>query len=111
MTTPSETLQAAADKLDELLAKVTPGPWHIGDAVDPTKPCNVHNFPNGLPVADGLYWLDAEYIARLNPVVGRTLVALLRKVAWMVNLDPDLAARVGAPETLDLARAILGGES
>lgn len=44
-----------------------PGPWHIGNAVDPTKPCNIHTFPGARGVLDDLNWLDAEHIVTWNP--------------------------------------------
>jgi hypothetical protein len=44
-----------------------PGPWHIGNAVDPTRTCNVHTFPGARGVADDLQWLDAEHIVRHDP--------------------------------------------
>jgi predicted NAD-dependent protein-ADP-ribosyltransferase YbiA (DUF1768 family) len=60
-------LRARLDE-DEALAREAPeGPWHIGNAVDPTKTCNVHTFPGARLVADGLNWLVAEHIARHNP--------------------------------------------
>jgi Family of unknown function (DUF6221) len=53
---------------DEALALEAPqGPWHIGNAVDPTKPCHVHTFPGARMVADGLNWLVAEHIAMHDP--------------------------------------------
>lgn len=53
---------------DEALAlEAPPGPWQIGNAVDPTQPCNVNTFPAVRPVADGLNWLVAEHIARHDP--------------------------------------------
>lgn len=53
---------------DELAAQeAQPGPWHIGNAVDPTQLCNVHTFPGSRGVADGLRWLDAEHIIRNDP--------------------------------------------
>ena len=47
--------------------KAQPGPWHIGNAVDPTRPCNVHTFPGARGVADELLWLDAEHVVRHDP--------------------------------------------
>ncbi len=60
-------LRARLDE-DEALAREAPaGPWHIGNAVDPTQPCSVHTFPSVRLVADGLNWLVAEHIAHHNP--------------------------------------------
>lgn len=61
-------LVRAGLEADEALALEAPGRrWHIGNAVDPTQPCNVHTFPEAREVADGLNWLVAEHIARHNP--------------------------------------------
>jgi hypothetical protein len=60
-------LRARLDEDEALALEAPQGPWHIGNAVDPTKPCNVHTFPGARPVADGLNWLVAEHIARHDP--------------------------------------------
>ncbi|MDT5037819.1 MAG: hypothetical protein QOE03_3004 [Micromonosporaceae bacterium] len=44
-----------------------PGPWHIGKAVDPTRPCTIRTFPAAGDVADRIRWVDAEHIARHYP--------------------------------------------
>ncbi|AVH60035.1 MULTISPECIES: DUF6221 family protein [Streptomyces] len=78
-------LRARLDE-DEALAREAPkGPWHIGNAVDPTQPCNVHTFPGARPVADGLNWLVAEHIARHDPA----------RVLAEVDVKRQLIARGG----------------
>jgi hypothetical protein len=65
-----DLVQFLRDRLDEdeaLAREAPPGPWHIGNAVDPTQPCHVHTFPGVRLVADGLNWLVAEHIARQHP--------------------------------------------
>jgi hypothetical protein len=62
-----EFLRARLDEDEALAREAPPGPWHIGNAVDPTQPCHVHTFPGARMVADGLNWLVAEHIARQNP--------------------------------------------
>jgi hypothetical protein len=65
-----DLVQFLRDRLneDEALALEAPqGPWHIGNAVDPTQLCHVHTFPGARVVADGLNWLVAEHIARHDP--------------------------------------------
>ena len=78
--TPVETLEAAADRLEKLIAAVAPGPWEADTS-------EIY--------ADGLVWVgetlntdDPErtaahsaYIAAMNPLVGRELVAILRGTA------------------------------
>lgn len=69
---------------DEALALEAPGSrWHIGNAVDPTQPCNVHTFPEAREVADGLNWLVAEHVARHDPA--RVLAEVASKRA-LLNL-------------------------
>ena len=67
--TPADTIRRAATLMRERAAAASPGPWHIGNAIDPTKPCNLHTFPAVQPVADNVGWLDAEHIAGLHPAV------------------------------------------
>jgi hypothetical protein len=72
-------LRRAAAKLREHAQAATPGPWHIGRAVDPMEPCNVHTFPGGRGVADEMDWLDAEYIALIHPPVALALADLIEE--------------------------------
>ncbi|MFE8961733.1 DUF6221 family protein [Streptomyces iakyrus] len=60
-------LRARLDEDEALAREAPPGPWHIGNAVDPTQPCHVHTFPGARLVGDGLNWLVAEHIARQHP--------------------------------------------
>jgi hypothetical protein len=67
---------------DEALAFEAPGSrWHIGNAVDPMRPCNVHTFPEVREVADGLNWLVAEHVARHDPA--RVLAEVASKRALL----------------------------
>lgn len=75
--TVADTVRRAAKLLRERAQKATPGPWHIGNAVDPTTTCNVHAFPSARGVADTVAWLDAEFIATVHPAV-----ALLIADSW-----------------------------
>lgn len=70
----AETLRRAADLLDELAGKATPGPWVMlaGEYVTPV----------GILVAPddgGVRTSDAAYIARMSPEVGKALAAWLRQ--------------------------------
>lgn len=121
--TVSETLTAAADKLDALLAEVTPGPWTTEGVYRPLAGCRclscVEDEPYGMTLREVdslgedpsavLKAADARWIAAMNPVPGRALVALLRDLAAVTWDLPD-AVNLYRHE-LDLARAILGGES
>lgn len=99
--TPAEELTAAADKLDALLSKLGDR-WVVDVAV------LTNSFSWLGPSHDALTatWPQAAYIAAMNPDVGRTLAALLRRhgqiaVGWMYTEEVF-------PEELRLARAILG---
>jgi hypothetical protein len=83
-------LRARLDE-DEALAREAPdGPWHIGNAVDPTKTCNVHTFPGARLVADGLNWLVAEHIARHNPARVLAEVEAKRRMVNRITYHADL---------------------
>ncbi|WP_141746624.1 DUF6221 family protein [Streptomyces sp. LUP30] len=82
-----EFLRARLDEDEALAREAPPGPWYIGNAVDPTQPCSVHTFPGVRLVADGLNWLVAEHIARQNP--SRVLADVAAKRA-IVDEHPDV---------------------
>lgn len=73
-------LRARLDEDEALAREAPPGPWHIGNAVDPTQPCSVHTFPGVRLVADGLNWLVAEHIAHHNPARVLTEVEAKRQI-------------------------------
>jgi hypothetical protein len=73
-------LRARLDEDEALAREAPPGPWHIGNAVDPTQPCHVHTFPGARMVADGLNWLAAEHIARQHPARILSEVAAKRRI-------------------------------
>lgn len=75
-----EFLRARLDEDEALAREAPPGPWLIGNAVDPTQPCSVHTFPGVRFVADGLNWLVAEHIARQNPARVLAEVAVKRRM-------------------------------
>ncbi|MDQ0758682.1 DUF6221 family protein [Streptomyces canus] len=62
-----EFLRARLDEDEATALEAPKGPWHIGNAIDPTEPCDLRTFPDVRMVADGLNWLVAEHIARHNP--------------------------------------------
>jgi hypothetical protein len=53
----------------------------------------------------------AQYIATLTPAVALALAACMEQVAWMGRFDPDLLHRVGCPELVAVAQAILGDKA
>jgi hypothetical protein len=76
----TDFLKARIEEDEQTAREAQPGPWLIGNAVDPTQPCNVHTFPTVRKVAENLGWLDAEHIARHNPARVRRQVAAARRV-------------------------------
>lgn len=111
MSDPAETalLHRAVTRMRELANRAQPGPWHVGNAVDPTQPCNVHTFPDTSLVADGLRWPDAEHIAAWNPKVTISVAGWLRAVAIDDEWEPESTARLKERvAALMVARAFLG---
>lgn len=49
-----------------------------------------------------------EFDDVMTPAVGAALAKMLDKFAWMGEMDADLLHRVGCPEAIAVARAILG---
>jgi hypothetical protein len=78
----------------QLAQAATPGPWHIGNAVDPTRPCNVHAFPSARGVADEVGWLDAEHIAANDPA---TVIAMCE--ATLRRLERHKPVTEGTPDS------------
>jgi hypothetical protein len=91
-------LRARLDEDEALAREAPPGPWHIGNAVDPSQPCSVHTFPGVRLVADGLNWLVAEHIARQNPA--RALAEVEAKRAVIRDFEfAELALSPAEPGT------------
>lgn len=105
-----EFLWARLDEDEALAREAPPGPWQIGNAVDPTQPCNVNTFPSARLVADGLNWLAAEHIARHNParVLAEITVKreLIRTWAALSDAEIDGFALGAASKALQLHAAV-----
>lgn len=135
---PAEVMRSAADLMRERAQAATPGPWWADESencwrlhgvafkVPPQKfddgsvmiPEQVINKQilkapkHGTPYAE--YWpdeADAVYIPSMHPLVGLAVAKLLSKVAWAVELDADLIARVGYGEALEVARIFLSEQN
>jgi hypothetical protein len=84
--TGAELLRAAADRLDELAGKATPGPWHV-ECSHGDPAAQVHlvtdvmrdRYGNNSVSTDD--HATAAYIAAMHPEVGKALAAWLRKEA------------------------------
>lgn len=102
MTTPAETLRAAAAKLRETakpLLESDDNDWTWRDFF------TLHG-------ADlGLLREDEEWIALASPEIAEPLATAMVAVADAVELDADFVHRVGYGEVLATARAITGGAS
>ncbi|MEU1071962.1 MULTISPECIES: DUF6221 family protein [unclassified Streptomyces] len=88
-----DLVQFLRDRLDEdeaLALEAPKGPWHIGNAVDPTQPCHVHTFPGVRLVADGLNWLVAEHIARHDPARVLREIEAKRQLLVIALAEPHL---------------------
>ncbi|GAA0720059.1 hypothetical protein Drose_06330 [Dactylosporangium roseum] len=104
----ADLLRRAASHLYQRAKDAQHGPWHIGNAVDPMRPCNVHTFPGARLVADNVPWLDAEYIATMHPPVAVAIAGWLFAVAIDEETEPETAPRVRErTAALIVARAII----
>jgi len=99
LRTAAQTLLDLADETDEELATNTY--WH--SQIAPREQW----FANGIDNACG--GPAGKLAGFLPPDTARALAAVFRSWARMGEMDPDLLNRVGGPETVELARAILGG--
>ena len=114
--TPTDLLQAAADKLDALLAEVYPLPW----SESPVRLIPHRGIYDAADREIATVYEETE-AARVSALIvalgnaGPALVGWLRFAARGVDADTvqhgaDFAER-WADEALTVARAILGGES
>jgi hypothetical protein len=60
-------LLEAIGRREKAASEAQPGPWHIGNAVDPTKPCNIHTHPGARGVADNLGGRADDRLGRRQP--------------------------------------------
>jgi hypothetical protein len=113
-TDPAARLRQAATKLRTMTADVPPPPWTEGGIGD--YGWTVHlGAPTDPRWASIDTCMDDEqgktitrYIAAMGPLVGEGLAAVFDQWAWLAERDPDLLYRVGGPETLAVADALLG---
>ena len=110
---PAALLRAAAEKIrDDAAAahRASPSPWRITDE-------HVIRCADGMIVADRsgtdhpAERADLPYIAAMHPGVGAAMAEMFDQWAEMGEFNSDLLNRVGGPETIELARRILGEEA
>jgi hypothetical protein len=94
----AQTLLDLADDTDEEIK--TNAYWHSQHTTD--------WFANGIENAVG--GPAGQLAGKINPAAARGMAKLFRAWARMGELDPGLLNRIGGPETIELARAIDGGQ-
>lgn len=111
--TPAEELTAAADKLDALVADATDGPWREllmgSEGSKVVAGGNTVSTARHIALARGS--ADATYIAAMNPLVGKTLLEMLREEAAEAALYRGPHAAHFFRHGLRFARLINGGEA
>lgn len=113
-STPAARLRQAATVVREASAKATKGicPGYVQGAVRHiARNCDIHcGHDEHYDGPDEPIWdryEDAAWIALMNPVVGEALAAMFDQWAFLAEHDADQLDRVGGPETLDVADAVL----
>jgi hypothetical protein len=120
---PAQELRKAAERIRQLAGAATPGPWdaheehHGAFSGGITVVRSVSEPRRRIVNVDQAFHSHGEreaniaHIAYWDPTVTVLVADVFDQWARMGELDPDLLHRVGGPETLALARAILGGHS
>lgn len=126
--TPAEVLAAAADKLDALAEAAIDGPWrphdtHLtlgghtatvmrGEGNDVDLVAWLPTFSDSPWGQERKAWGTSEYIAAMNPLVGKALAELFRMEFARIDATEKVHPPYRPdPEVLALARLIIGGES
>jgi hypothetical protein len=97
-----EELREAARQLRAKAEAASPG-WRV-DVVGPIGAATVLK---SVDVATN-FVRDAVYADAMRPAVGLALADVFDRIAWVLDLDPDLVHRVGNEDVLKLARVCLG---
>lgn len=117
----AQDLRQAAARIRDVAAKATPGSWRalpyvygppeqgwgqpsVAEVLNDDQSYVVSHQPHE---GGGASIEDAEHIALFDPIVAKLLANVFDQWERMVRLDADLIHRVGGPEMLALARAIL----
>jgi hypothetical protein len=91
-------LRTAADRLEALAARTTPGDWRLGGLLATRPEVVAHGTDGGTEHVAEARARTAEWIAALSPAVAPALAALLRAAAAQEPADPA---------ALGVARALL----
>jgi hypothetical protein len=94
--TDRELLWMAADRLDQLAARTTPGDWRTGGLLATRPEVVAHReSPDGEPATEHVAEAragTAAWISALSPAVGPPLAAWLRTAADAAEIDPAAVA-------------------
>lgn len=109
---PSQLLERAASRLEELASEATEGRWY---ATKHEYGAEVYSTVNGMSEAvaadrnaGGVGWDDAEWIVRMSPAVAAPLAAMLRFDAMRLRWAPRCEDVDSSYRGFELARLVLG---
>lgn len=109
--TPVEEMRAAATRVRDIASAANLGTWWADDTeIYSSEEPNWVGETLQLDNAE-LGKANAAHMVLWQPTLALLVASVLDEWARLGKLDPDLLHRVGGPETLALARAILGGAS
>jgi len=101
-------LRTAADRLEALAARTTPGDWRLGGLLATRPEVVAHGTDGGTEHVAEARARTAEWIAALSPAVAPALAAWLRAAAAREPADPEavglatvLLRRLGGPAAHD----------
>jgi hypothetical protein len=86
-----DVLRTAAERLERLVARTTPGDWRTGGLLASRPEVIAHRDGGTEHVAEARAG-TAEWIIALSPAVGPPLVGWLRAAAEVPSVDPSAAA-------------------
>lgn len=95
----AELLRSAADRIEQLVARTTPGDWRTAGLLASRPEVVAHHPDGGTEHVAEARAASGAWITALSPALAAPLVELLRSAA--AHADPD-------PATVTLARVLLG---
>lgn len=105
-----DLLYRAAEALRKAAAAATPGPWVNLDGGDRLVR-ETSDGPTEYVVDEPMSHAgNADYIALLHPPVALALAETMERVYLAMQLDPRIAGRVGYPQLVEVAAAVLREE-
>ncbi len=89
---PRDVLLTAADRLEALAARTTPGEWRLGGLLATRPEVIAHAADGGTEHVADARARTAEWVAALSPAVTPALVALFRQAADRQPAEPSALA-------------------